>query len=321
MQWRLFVLGLVFWLALPGPLAAAPLDEALVTALDGVRADPRPESTTRGKHYWVSNEWQLETFRSDIEGLGGVFVGVGTDQNYIMAAWAKPDVLVLMDFDQAIADLHLAYEVAFLTAQTPEDFVAFWEYKERKNSRRAIRQHFSSRRDRRRAVRAFNQARYIVHTRFEKLLAKSDAKTILNDPEQYATVVQLFKEDRVVAVRGDLTARRTMRDLAEVFDEHGLVVRALYTSNAEQYFNYTRAFKRNITELPTDPRSLLLRTRPTGHDYTYVVQSYDDFEKWLDVKGVRNVKKLAPRSKLDAEVPLYRVPPAPRASGEMARGR
>ena len=84
--------------------------------------DPAPEEITRNQHYWISNEQRLDLFHDPIKDLGGVYVGVGSDQNYLHAGWAKTEVLVLMDFDQKIVDLHGVYRVAFLHASTKEQF-------------------------------------------------------------------------------------------------------------------------------------------------------------------------------------------------------
>ena len=50
-------------------------------------------------------------------------MGVGTDQNYLIAGWSRPEVLVLMDFDQVVVDLHRVYQLAFLHAESPEAFL------------------------------------------------------------------------------------------------------------------------------------------------------------------------------------------------------
>jgi len=49
-----------------------------------VDPDPAPPSTTNGIHYLTSNERRLDLFLPELGGRGGVHLGVGTDQNYIM---------------------------------------------------------------------------------------------------------------------------------------------------------------------------------------------------------------------------------------------
>jgi hypothetical protein len=92
----------------------------------GLPEDPPPKEIVHGQHYWVSNEERPELFREDLEksGGGGVYIGVGAEQNFVFAGWARPDVMILMDFDEAIPDLHRAFASVFLRASTKEAFVA-----------------------------------------------------------------------------------------------------------------------------------------------------------------------------------------------------
>src|SRR5579883_1489971 len=103
-----------------------PLPASTVTAFRNVRDDRPPAHIVRGIHYVVSNENRHYLFRDAVRGKGGVFVGVGTDQNYLMAGWARPEVLVLLDFDQVVVDLHRVYRLAFLNAETPAAFMKLW---------------------------------------------------------------------------------------------------------------------------------------------------------------------------------------------------
>ncbi len=295
------------------------IDPAEREALDGVRADPHPGQTTRGKHYIVSNEMRQYHFRPAIERIGGVFIGVGADQNYTMAGWARPELLVLMDFDQVIADLHSVYRLAFLEADTPAEFLDLWQRGNRKRFRELIKEAYAS--DRRRriaALQAFRLSRRAVFVRLTKLMesySTAGRSFFLTDPEQYAHIRTLYRTGRVLAVRGDLTARRTMHELGQVLADSGRTVRVLYLSNVEQYFPYSRRFRRNIAALPIDEWSLVLRTRPVGQDYTYVLQWYRNFLRWLERPGVRNVRFLVPRSKLSRSRPVFQVveePPEPK---------
>jgi hypothetical protein len=63
-----------------------------------------------------------------------------------------------------------------------------------------------------------------------------------------------------------------------------LTVRVVYLSNAEQFFDYTPEFIRNMRSLPVDDRSVLLRTdrsrklkRAPGGRWHYVVHDFRDF--------------------------------------------
>ena len=104
-----------------------PLAAHVRAAFDAISPDPPPEETTRGSHYWISNELSHWVMRDRISNVGGVYIGVGTEQNYLLAGWARSAFLVLLDFDQSISDLHHAYAAFFMAAETPEEFLAYWD--------------------------------------------------------------------------------------------------------------------------------------------------------------------------------------------------
>ena len=52
-----------------------------------------------------------------------------SDSGRRVAGWARPEVLVLMDFDIYITWLHKAYRVAFEEAKTPDAMIALWQEK------------------------------------------------------------------------------------------------------------------------------------------------------------------------------------------------
>ena len=103
------------------------------------------------------------------------------------------------------------------------------------------------------------------------------------------------------------------------------MVRALYLSNAEQYFGYDEGYRKNILALPVDEKSLALRTLSRGKFglakdgglYHYDVQSMLSFKSWVAdprTRGVNDILEAAPRkagfSKMTAP-PGAQVAPAP----------
>ena len=87
----------------------APLSAEHARVLRSVPEDPAPEGLFSDTHYLISNEDRPERFRGAVSDLGGLQLGVGTDQNYLFAGWARPQVLALIDFDQQVVDLHRVY--------------------------------------------------------------------------------------------------------------------------------------------------------------------------------------------------------------------
>ncbi len=284
---------MLVWPFLLLPLATQPD----LAAFDALRRDPPPDALTRDTHYWVSNETRLELFRPEVEGRGGIHVGVGTDQNFILAGWSRPEVMVLMDFDQAIVDLHHAYRAAFLAADTKEAFMRLWTNRGRKDLKAAIAAHTDDPRRQARARRVAVHARWVIARRIERILAfHKDHQTFLTDDETYAFVRSLYQQGRVFMARGDLTARRTMQDIAEAAQATHKVVRVLYLSNAEQYFDYDKAFRSNIASLPLDGESVIVRTsglknfdRVPGTYYHYNVQTGPSFQSFVGDKPAKNV--------------------------------
>ena len=108
--------------------------------------------------------------------------------------------------------------------------------------------------------------------------------TFLDDPVQYGFIVDLFRNSRVLMVRGDLTGNMAMKDIARVLKELGVPVRALNLSNTEAYFDYVPSFKENIAALPMDENTLILSTSLSTVDpwvargnYRYYVQKGADY--------------------------------------------
>jgi hypothetical protein len=249
-----------------------------ITSVDGVRdlagfaalpSDPMPVRTTRGAHYWVGNEDRLDLFAPDLlalRGKGGVQVGVGTDQNWLFAGWSRPDVVVLMDFDQAIVDLQRVYLVAFQLADTREAFLALWCDVQRTALRQGVIARYRGA-ERDGALNALSIARWAIERRLRRLaanLASRGVASFLTDDDQYAWVRDLVRAGRAFAVRGDITGPRTMTAIADASRRAGLPVHMFYLSNAEQYFMYQKRTRENFLAFPFDAASIVLRTHSSS---------------------------------------------------------
>lgn len=291
-----------------------PLPADVSQALHAVKADPEPTELTRDTHYLSSNEWRLETFEPALAGHTGTLIGVGADQNYFFAGWSGATLLVLVDFDQWVVDLHALYAVAFAAADTPEAFVAFWSRESRAVSEARIRQSVASPKRAQALVQLYRFCRTRIVVRLEKMRALMQERRVasfLTDTAQYQHVAGLSRDGRIIALRGDLTRRGALQRTAEALERVGQPVSVVYLSNAEQYFWYSPIFKANMAALPVRDDALLLRTRPTGPDYTYCVQSMADFRAQLAQRNVRTVRDLAPRRLLKYAQARFDVPTSP----------
>lgn len=293
-------------------LPAVSASGAGLELLARLPADPPPPELVRGMHYYVSNETRLDLFHAAVKEKAGVYVGVGSDQNYLLAAWARSEVLVLVDFDQAVVDLHRVYRVLFRAAETPEDFLRLWRPRSHREVRRLVEESYPQGPERTSALRAYGRARWSVDRRLQKVLLQMKQAALpcfLTDAGQYAHLRGLYLEDRVFAVRGDLTASRTLSALGKALAEGGQVVRVLYLSNAEQYFPYGAQYRSNMRGLPMDEGTVVLRTsgqrgisHVRGTYYHYNTQSGRSFAAWLEDEQTRQVK---PMLKLAAATEVY----------------
>lgn len=269
-----------------------PLPAAVREAFAAVRSDPDPDALVRDAHYWVSNEWAHYVFEPHIRDLGGVLVGVGTDQVYLYAGWAKSTIVVPLDFDRAITRLHMAYGVLFEKAETPEAFRALWAQDREAEVIGWLEERFGGDPAEAKAViKAFKGGREAVAYRLRKFAKKYEemgVPTFVTDAEQYAHVRTLWLNGRVFPVCGDLTADTAMVDVAEAARRSDLDIRLLYLSNAEVYFEYGPSFRRNIVVQPFSEKSMIMRTRQLGlyglpeeNDYHYNLQPGRNFAGWM----------------------------------------
>ena len=254
-------------------------------------ADPKPPKTTRSNHYVVSNERRHFLFRESVENVGGVFVGVGSDQVYLMAGWAKPEVLIPMDFDQFIVDLHGIYRLAFLKSETPEAFLKLWNDASRMKT--LVKEGAGSDDKKAKLLNVLDFGRKAIAARLGRVkrqYSKLNVATFLTDASQYNFLVELFKADKVFPVRGDLTKKQTMQGIAAATRKANLHVGAIYLSNAEQYFTFSQQYRDNIAAMPFNEKSLVLRTFPDGKKgYYYFTQSGKLFQNWMERAKIRKV--------------------------------
>jgi hypothetical protein len=315
-----FVHGALLWaltvVAVPAAGAAevAPLGPSERAALGAIPDDPAPAALIQETHYFISNESFPERFRPAFDGVGGIFVGVGPEQNYLFASWAEPEILLLIDFDQMIVDLHRVYRELFLASADPQAFIARWAPAERDATRALLGAAIADEGERGRVLTAFDKARPAVYPRMQLIRMRYGnlgVRTFLSDPDSYRYLRAMHQEGRVRALRGDLTARATLRGVAEFARALRLPVRGIYLSNVEFYFDYASGLGENLASLPVDGRSRVARTVPFKHrgsDYRYVVQSALDMQEWLKRGEVANLRELLLREAGTLKDEVWYVP-------------
>lgn len=309
--WAWFVAVLLWGVPVRADMSQVPAD--LARAIRAVPPDPLPKQLAADAHFVVSDEGAHWLFREAVEGLGGAMIGVGTDPNYLMAGWARPEVLVLLDFDQMVVDVHAIYRVVFLNSPDPSAFLQAWSASRTADVEAWIAAAHPDAGERERVLKVYRRSRNLIVwrlTSLRKTYREQKVRSFLDDPDQYAYLRELFRAGRVFAVRGDLTGRSAVRGVAKALSEAGIPVRVLYLSNAEKYFDFTSDYKANMRSLPFDERSVVLRTAggwdpdkaPDGL-YTYLVQPASSFLAWMQDDVFSSFKVLVSRRRHDKARP------------------
>jgi hypothetical protein len=308
---------------LSAELSAAPTVAALSederAALDAIVADPPPEKVIQDTHYFISNEQHPHRFRKalsgDGSGLGGIYLGVGAEQGYLFSSWALPEVMLLVDFDQVVVDVHAIYRIFLLHSGTADEFIARWHKDNLDASRSLIESEIAGDEEEKRVVRAFERARPAIHPRLSGLQTRYgnlDVPTFLTEPDLYDWLVAMEKNDRVRFLRGDFTADGALRGIAKAAKKIKMPVRGLYLSNVEFYFDYDSGLGKNLERLPADDRSLTIRTYPfkakKDDDYRYFVQKTVDFHAWLEEDGIPNFRAIFTRDAGKLEDDVWYLP-------------
>jgi hypothetical protein len=292
----LFGLTMIAWTAWAPVFAPA---QTPPSSFDDISSEPPPEKITMNKHFVVSNEDHLHFFYDSLKNKGGTYLGVGSEQNYILAGWAESEEILIVDFDQWIPDLHAIYAYCFSHADNPESFVALWSQSNGKAMKKELKLHFASTGRAKEFLRVFRWARPQVEKRLKKLtrqMRKADTPSFLTDEKQYKHIVQLSRSGKIHAYRADFLGKTTLRAIAETLRQQNKTIQVLYLSNIEDYFKYTPSLRENISALPGDEQSLVLRSHAHKWEgemyFSYGVQSLALFKTWLEKPALRNMKEM-----------------------------
>ncbi|MBM4342634.1 MAG: hypothetical protein FJ100_04575 [Deltaproteobacteria bacterium] len=314
-------------LAIARPAAAqlSPLPDAWRAALAKVGTDPPPKALAADAHFVRSDESAHFVAYGHLKDLGGVLLGVGTDPNYLMAGWMKAELVLLVDFDQVVADVHTLYILALRHAETADAFVQLWSAKGAPKFAELVAA-MPDAAARRRAQAALKLARHVIWDRLVTLRKDYKAQKVpmaFTDADQYAHVRDLALKDRIWAWRGDLTGAATMTGIQGALKALGREVSAFYITNAEAYFDYTAQARKNLRDLPYGEKSIVLRTQGVpskatetadGH-YRYMVQNGRDFAAWMALKRTTSAKTICWSRKPTKVQGFFTIPgpPPPKA--------
>lgn len=299
----------------PPPAEPAPAPEGGLAPLTPEQratllAGPEDTLVKTPIHYMKSNEVRHDVFFPYVAGKGGAYVGVGSDQNYTIAAAAGSELMFLLDIDQSVVDLHRCYEPLIEASPDPETLFRRWSAEGAAESLKLIEDAYADlpEAERKRIVRLYKAARETVYIHLDHVIKrKRDGAPTgwLSNPELYAHVRRLFQADRVRMMAGDLTGPSALQSVGAAARALGVPVRVVYFSNAEEYFDYTAQFVANVEVLPADPDAVVLRTiysKKWVHAdqlWAYQVQPLSDFRARLGERKNRSRKHMLRFAELD----------------------
>jgi hypothetical protein len=293
--------GAVFSLLGALLVVAMPASAQRLTAEQRRVIDAIPDEGTEppGEHYYRSNEWRQDLLRAPLRGRGGAYIGVGSDQNYTMAAMAGAEYVFLVDYDPFIPWIHAIYEVLVKASETPEALIARFSAESEAETTAMLSAAFEGRPRARRMIRHFTSRRaawegYLV--RVSRLERDGEPFSWLADPEMYRYTRRMFTEGRMIHRNGDVTTAPVMEDVAAACRRLGTTVRVVYFSNAEQFFQFTDQFIANMKALPIDDRAVVVRTIRHRNiqiaedgQWHYLIHDFPDFVARLDTGAYRRV--------------------------------
>lgn len=255
------------------------------------------------EHYLISNERRIELFKPYIQNLKGGYIGVGSDQNLTLAAWARSEYIWLMDFDPYVVRVNKMHMIILKTCADYNCFKEAWSPTNQSKTWELFTQEFGKQPDFQEYRKAFQLAMhkyYGISSRLRELdfmTKKFGFYSFHNDPADYTHLHELAIEGRIRAVKGDLKKNGTLRTISKIASEMNLPIRAVYTSNAEDYFRFPEEYRQNILALPSDESSYHIRTiskgvksvlgHPDGEKYPeeypfhYNLQKIENFKEWM----------------------------------------
>ena len=258
-----------------------------------------------GRSYLAGDEWNLHLYHPRIENLGGGYMGVGSDQGYMMVSWQRPEFAWLIDYDPLVVVTHKIYKTFFLEAKTPEEFYALWTKKEKKRALELIRRDWADDENLALLEKVYKDWRPKIlrrHRRIKKKLKAQKISWYLSDQGSYDYMRSMIREERIRPMLANLLDENGITGIGEASRKLGVPMRVIYMSNAQEYWKYPQQFRDNAASWNVDDRSVVLHTLSTwskNKDYRYVIQSATNFQEWMAEPWVRKVYSMVPRRKLE----------------------
>jgi hypothetical protein len=245
-------------------------------------------------HFVHANECKHQVWKPFVKGVAGAYLGIGTDQNFTLIAWARSELAFLMDYDPVVVHVNHAHRALLEHSADIAGYVARFSAAGKVDAEAILNAVYATHPERREIVAAFRRYRGRIARHYARVLREADRENhFLHDDADYAHVHRLAETDRIRVLKGDLLQSTTMRGVGRVSAQLDLPVRVVYLSNAEEFWSYPAAFRDNVASLTMDPASVVLRTRHTDiygarlDDFVYVAEDGIDFRSKLQMRTAR----------------------------------
>ncbi len=306
-MWRglllVWLVGLACLTALPAqalePLAAEARTKFLASPEDPpAQKLLGTEKRFEGAHYLTGDEGTPHVWHAPVAGLGGGYLGVGAEQAYLLMGWQRAEIAWLIDYDPLVLDMHALYRAFFVAAATPAQFWDLWRPAGQAAALQAIAATPGEPKRIEHLQRLYRQQRGRVLQRLRHLLGdgqRHGVSSFLDDTATYEHVRGLWQGGRIRPLSANLLGTVGLAGIAKAARELGVTLRVVYLSNAEEYWRYGPAFRTNLSALPYDEKSLIVRSLAAwrhNRDYRYNVQPARLFVAWLAQPGIRWVRQL-----------------------------
>lgn len=213
--------------------------------------------------YIKTNERKNWYFADYTKNLRGGYAGVAADANYTFIAHAKSEWVWLYDFDSNIVAYHTFLKPLILAGETPQEFVSFFHPKNRRKATKLISDFYSERKDLDSLVYTYERFRGTLYGHYMNSLKKTGYKDEfgwLRNEKAYLYIQKLHKLDRISVSPGDMLKDKTIRSIGKSAKKLGVTIKVYYPSNAEEFWQFSDTYKKNILSLPFDNETVMIST-------------------------------------------------------------
>lgn len=224
---------------------------------------------------WISNESGYGPLLRTLDVSGGVYLGVGPEQNFSYLAKIRPDYAFLVDIRRGNLLQHLYYKVLFEQCATPQQWLAGLCGRRPPQAERfpdwlgeLADQPLQGGADWLERVKTRGRVLLSLTPQDELFLAQmqavfqkeglqlafrykagapdqekfpslrevlTDQECFLASPQRYAVVREMQRENRVIPLVGDFAGRRAFPSVARWCRQRNLQISAVYASNVDFY--------------------------------------------------------------------------------------